>query len=285
MTIKNTVPFVYKWIELSTNMWYIGSHYKKGCHPDDGYLCSSKVVKRLILDNPHNWHRTVLDICETPEQARFREAEILQSINARMQPMSYNQTNADGKFSFSGPHTEQTRLKIKVNHPDVSGENNPMYGREGGMKGKKHKEISKLQIGHSLKGRETSEEHAKKISEALTGLSWINNGSESKRVNLETTPLQEGWILGMLPDHAEKLAESRKGENHWNYGNTVSEETKAKIAHTLTGRKEPESTRQKKKEASKRRQQILCEGCRKMYYSCHKRHHIKCDAPTVNESE
>jgi hypothetical protein len=40
-----TIPFVYKWTELSTGKWYIGAHYSKGCHPEDGYICSSKTVK------------------------------------------------------------------------------------------------------------------------------------------------------------------------------------------------------------------------------------------------
>lgn len=279
MKNQQTIPFLYRWDELSSGKWYIGAHYSKGCHPEDGYLCSSKEVKKLISENPLNWQRTILEICESSEQARFREAELLQSLDARMDPMSYNKTNADGRFSRSGPHTLQTKIKMKVNHPDVSGEKNPMYGKVGGMKGKRHKEESKLQIGQSLTGREVSEEHAKKISDALTGLSWINNGVESKRIDLSIQEIPSGWSSGMLPDHAEKLAEARRGENHWAYGQTMPESTKSKISQTLTGRKEPESTRQKKREAAQNRQQLLCEGCGNMYYACHKRYHTKCMGP------
>jgi hypothetical protein len=39
------------------------------------------------------------------------------------------------------------------------------------------------------------------------------------------------------------------GENHPQYGNTLSEETKNKISNTLTGRIEPEETRRKKSES------------------------------------
>jgi hypothetical protein len=154
-----------------------------------------------------------------------------------------------------------------------------MYGRVGGMKGKSHKTESKIKIGQSLKGREISEEHANKISDALTGISWINNGLESKRIHLDLTPIPDGWQLGMLPEHLEKMREGKSGENHWAYGQSMPEGTKAKISQTLTGRIEPESTRQKKSESSKRRTKTLCEGCGKMYYSCHKRHHTTCGQP------
>ena len=43
-----TVAFLYKWIEISTDKWYIGSRTANGCHPTDGYICSSKIVKPLI---------------------------------------------------------------------------------------------------------------------------------------------------------------------------------------------------------------------------------------------
>ena len=39
-----TLAYVYKWTELATGKWYVGARGARGCPPDDGYICSSKVV-------------------------------------------------------------------------------------------------------------------------------------------------------------------------------------------------------------------------------------------------
>lgn len=54
-----TYAFLYKWIEISTGKWYIGSRTKANCHPADGYLCSSRTVAPLIRINPTNWTRQI----------------------------------------------------------------------------------------------------------------------------------------------------------------------------------------------------------------------------------
>lgn len=38
-------------------------------------------------------------------------------------------------------HTEERKQNMSNNHADVSGENNPMYGKDSAMKGKEHKKI------------------------------------------------------------------------------------------------------------------------------------------------
>lgn len=275
-TKSKTVPFVYKWVEITTGKWYIGSHYSKGCHPEDGYICSSKIVKKLIKNDPQNWSREILEVFDCPHAARKKEAQMLQEMNACMDPMSYNQTNADGKFYSLGPHSPETREKMKLNHPDFSGKNNPMYGKPGPMKGKKHKDSSKQAIGEKLKGRPTPPERAKKISEALTGLSWINDGITSRKINLEKEPVPDGWNLGMLEEHSQKMAANKSGEKHWNYGRTTPDTTRRKIAESIIGTKDSEETRLKKSQSSKKRAKIQCAGCGKEYLACHKRHHLNC---------
>lgn len=275
MQSNNTIPFVYKWTEISTGMWYIGARFATGCHPDDGYICSSKIVKPKILSNPSDWVREILAVCESPAMAQTRESEILLEVNAAKDPQSYNQTNGDGKFHRCGPHRSESISKMKMLK---AGERNPMYGRPGPMKGKKHKEESKKRIGTAQKGRITTSEHAQKISQSLTGLSWINNGIESKRIDIPTSSIPEGWRLGMLPEHAEKLAESRKGENHWNYGQSHKDETKNKISASLKGRKDSPEVCLKKKLSNALRPKMICLGCGKSYLSCHKRYHLSCNA-------
>jgi len=93
-----TQAFVYKWIELDTGKWYIGSRTSKGCHIHDGYLCSSKIVKPMILANPSNWKREILVIGE-PQYIRELEEKYLTTYNAAADSISYNQHNANAKFN------------------------------------------------------------------------------------------------------------------------------------------------------------------------------------------
>lgn len=273
MSHYESKPFVYKWTEISTGKWYIGAHFSQGCHPDDGYICSSRIVLPLITNKPEDWTREIIEVCDSPQTAKRRETEILCEMDAAADPMSYNQSNSDGKFSRSGPHSPDTIEKMRHKK---RGSKNPMFGKTGGMKGKKHKEESKLKTSAKLKGRKLDPECISKIVEALQGLTWINNGIESKRVDLTLNKLPEGWGLGMLPEHAEKLAETRKGERHWNYGKSHNDETRKRISQSLIGRKNSPEQKLRKKLGNAKRAKIICDGCNRAYLACHKRHHLSC---------
>jgi hypothetical protein len=54
--------FLYKWTHIPTQKWYIGSRTAKGCSLTDGYICSSKIVKPMILENKNDWKREILVI-------------------------------------------------------------------------------------------------------------------------------------------------------------------------------------------------------------------------------
>lgn len=105
-------PFVYKWTELTTNKWYIGARYAKLCHPDDGYITSSRIVKPLIQQHPSNWRREILYIGQTREEVLEYESNILKELDAKHDLMSYNQHNGDGKFYFKW-HTEEAKEKMR----------------------------------------------------------------------------------------------------------------------------------------------------------------------------
>ena len=74
-----TTAYVYKWTHLPTMMWYVGSRTRKNCHPNDGYICSSKLIKPLILKNIHEWKRDIIDF-GTVEEMFDLESQILQKI-------------------------------------------------------------------------------------------------------------------------------------------------------------------------------------------------------------
>lgn len=93
--------FVYKWTQLSTNKWYIGSRTAKNCHLNDGYTCSSKIVKPLILQNPNDWIRVILETGSRVDILQL-EHELLKCLNAAQSEFSYNLSNGAGTFSNSG---------------------------------------------------------------------------------------------------------------------------------------------------------------------------------------
>lgn len=103
MSSTHTYAYLYKWTQLSTGMWYIGSRTAKGCHPDDGYICSSKIVKPLIVENTDDWQREILCV-GAPRYIRTLEGLILSFLDAKSDCNSYNLNNADAKFSTQGTH-------------------------------------------------------------------------------------------------------------------------------------------------------------------------------------
>jgi len=90
-------------------------------------------------------------------------------------------------------HTESAKQKISENHHDVSGENNPMFGKRGNLSpnyGKSHSEETKRKISEATKGRESV------------------------------------WKDKKRPEHSELMA----GEGNPFYGKNHSDEARAKIS-------------------------------------------------------
>ena len=145
-TITHT-SFVYKWIHLPTGKWYIGSRTAKGCHPEDGYISSSQLIKPLIKQNPTEWKREVIKT-GSPEEMIKLETTLLESLDAKHNPMSFNQHNGDGKFTRTGVVvSEDTRKKqsesIKKVHPN-RGKPSPNKGKVASEETRKKQSESKL---------------------------------------------------------------------------------------------------------------------------------------------
>jgi len=153
-----TTAYVYKWTHLPTMKWYVGSRTANGCHPDDGYVCSSKIVQPLIKGLTNEWKRKVIATGDAIEMLTLEE-EILMTFDARNDQRSFNRTNnvmrKDGrtvkgkKRIYLGADqltVTDTELplflklgwqqglpynvinKLRENVPDYSGVKNPMYG-------------------------------------------------------------------------------------------------------------------------------------------------------------
>jgi len=162
-----TQAYVYKWTHIPTLKWYVGSRTKKDCHPDDGYICSSKIIKPLIQANPAEWRKEIIAIGD-PLLMRKLEAAILETTNAKFEQRSFNLHNGDGKFTTLGTNNLKGVPKPAGFGEKISRANTgrPMPEKAkkilkqyefkpGGVslfKGKTHSEETKQQMSKDRKG-------------------------------------------------------------------------------------------------------------------------------------
>ena len=165
-----TISYVYKWTNLLTMKWYVGSRTAKNCHPSDGYICSSKLVKPMILENVNEWKKEIIAVGSVEEMLRL-ESDILELLDAKNDPRSYNQHNGDGKFKNKGgiPLTEEHKLNLGASKK----------GRVAWNKGKKMtaEYCQKLKAGHTGKTRPAQKTSSNELrSNALKGRIPWNKG-------------------------------------------------------------------------------------------------------------
>ncbi len=221
-----TIAFVYKWTQLSTGMWYIGSRTAKNCHPDDGYICSSNLVKPMIESNTNDWVRTILFIDE-PKKIRALESFTLQDLNAKHNPMSYNRHNNDGNFFPLDGHSDETKCKISERTKGKTISDNHRRRITEAWKNKSSEE--RQQITEKIKKRTFSEETRCKMSEAKKG----------KPGRIWTMEQRLAFKQRIISEETRcKMSEAQKGK-------TLSEETRCKISEGNKGKVLSDETKQK----------------------------------------
>lgn len=176
--------FVYCWTDHLYNKLYVGS--RKG-HTEDGYICSSTLMLEQYHKRPNDFTRQIIAL-GLYEDIRKLEEVLLKTIDAAKDKTFYNQSNCSSKF-YLKDHTEESRNKISigktglkrpdlsernrlgltekhrksisVNHADVSGNKNPIFG-------KKHSNETRLKMKLNSKDKNLcstkSEETKSKMS-------------------------------------------------------------------------------------------------------------------------
>ena len=193
-------PFLYRWTELSTGKWYIGSRTAKVCHPDDGYICSSKIVKPLILANPSGWKREILCF-GSAEYIRDLEVKYLHARDAMRDPCSFNRTNGAKSFVGGVTHSPETRSKMSA-----------------AAKGRTFSPETCAKISAAKKGKTASPEARSAMSAAKKGKPVHNKGKKC-------APLSQ--------DHKDKISDANKGRKR----SPLSQEHKDKLSAAKQGRK------------------------------------------------
>lgn len=196
MTIyTDTIPYIYKWTHVPTGRWYIGSKIRKGWNParHEEYICSSKIVKPMVLANRNEWVYEILHTGEATYIALL-ETEILTMLDAKSDLMSFNQHNGDGLYSRTGTcHSQKTINKMAESHK----------GQVPWNKGKKHTATHVNNVANKLKGRingPRSEESKAKQSENMKGKIPWNKGKKE---------VQIPWNKG-IPQDKEIIAKQQE---------------------------------------------------------------------------
>jgi hypothetical protein len=144
------MPYVYRWTHSITKEWYIGCRYKQGCHPSDGYICSSPSVNSLILENIFFWNREILYIGKSKQEVLEIEELLLRMLDAKHNPCSLNKSNGNGSFYNPNPFwmkgipkSEEHKKKLKKSKSDEHKFKLSQY------KGEKHHGTGKLRPDHA----------------------------------------------------------------------------------------------------------------------------------------
>jgi hypothetical protein len=210
-----TTAYVYKWTNINTGKWYIGSRTAKNCHPDDGYICSSRKLKPIILESKDEWQREILCIGNPVDMLEL-EGKYLSVLDAKHDTMSYNMHNGDGKFTTAGKEAWNKGIKRPTGKPAWnSGVKCPQIsagcmGRTPHNKGKAMSEALKQNLSEKMTGRpspkkgkpgtlQTAEANAKR-SESLKGRESPNKG----RTHVATEERKAKIKAALLAYHAKK---------------------------------------------------------------------------------
>ncbi len=161
--------YTYRITNLLENKHYIGVRTSK-CEPteDLGFdYFSSSTDKEFLMEqkiNYQDFEYGVLGTFDTRKQALEHEIELHDLFDVGANSNFYNKSKqtavgfdtagmtGEKCWKFGTKSSDITRQRISDNHADMSGENNPMYGKRGcetGMGGKTHtiesKQLMKIQ--------------------------------------------------------------------------------------------------------------------------------------------
>ena len=161
---------------------YVGSHSWDGEGLDPNYYGSGTAITRAVKKyGKENFQVEVLYFYDTVEECRADEERILTEYDVKNCPHSYNIKNAS----------------IGWTSEDMKGKNNPMYG--------KHLSAEHRQkMSQAKKGIPKSEEHKKKISQAIKGENNPMYGRTGEKSHLYGKPRTE--------EHRNKIAIAKGGK-------------------------------------------------------------------------
>lgn len=189
---KQKYGFVYIWRDKKHNRYYIGSHWGT---EDDGYVCSSRWMRKSYSRRPHDFRRKILSRIFT---TRIELLELEQRYLNLIKPEEikvryYNLITSSLKPWYVDEGKKQT-IGEKIS-----------AAKKGKKTGPRDPSIG-AKISASKKGATFTEEHKQKLREAKIG---TKHTEEWKKQNSERVKQQ--WADGIRkPREAKAKLPSRK---------------------------------------------------------------------------
>ena len=242
---------IYNTVNKVNGKNYIGQHKHESRKKDD-YLGSGFHLKNAIRKyGIDNFEKTILEVCETREQADFLEKRYIKFY--RLGGLcQYN--IADGGSGVIGvPYSKERIKKFIESRKGYKHSEETKKKISKANKGKKHSEETKRKLSEVHKGIKLSEEHRRKVSEALKGKNKSPLTDEHKR---KLSKARKGFHWGNhIEETKTKISKANKGNTPWNKGKTgvYSNEANEKRSGTLKGHIVSEETRRKISESLKRK--------------------------------
>jgi hypothetical protein len=180
MAVPTPEAFVYCWTNTQNNRIYVGVH--KGT-PNDGYVCSSKVLLKEYKQSPQQFTRQII-ATGTLSNMRALESAILQSVNAANNPHYYNQHNNNGTFFCDG-HSEETRKKMSTSWKRRGTYNCNHDKAIASWIGKTHKEESKHRMKEAAKKHTATRSSAMVLNNPMKNIENIEKMLKTRKINKE----------------------------------------------------------------------------------------------------
>ena len=236
---------IYMIVNKINNKIYIGKHSTN--NPYDNYMGSGIAIHAAINKYGEcNFEKVVIDCLTTEDEAYIKESEIVDENfvkrsdtynmkcggegfgSGENNPMhNVHRYGKDNPF-FNKKHSEETRLRMTLNHADFSGEKNPFYGKHLSKEAKD--KISKANKGKFVGekspfyGKKHSQVTRDKISKNHADVSGEKNPFYGKHLSKEAkdkiSKANKGKFVGekspMYGKHPSKEARDLMRKNHAN---------------------------------------------------------------------
>lgn len=131
--------YIYKVTNLINGKIYIGQHLNP---KRKSYLGSGILIKNAIKKyGRKNFHKEILEYCNSKEVLNEKEKHWIDKLDSTNLDIGYNLDKGGGRtleedYSIKMSNklkgrklSEEAKMNISKNHADVSGENNPMWGK------------------------------------------------------------------------------------------------------------------------------------------------------------
>ena len=176
-------PFFYVIQHIHTGINYAG--YKANSKPfmvEGGYCTSSKIIKKIIKEEGLGVFKVRrIKYFNIRSEAHSYEVRFLKRVNAKDNPLFYNQTNDGKDWGMLGKkHEIETKLKMSL-----AALNKPKSESHKQAMRKPKMSEHRLNLAKANLGKIRSDQSKQKAKDSMKsrGMQWWNNGIQNMRVS------------------------------------------------------------------------------------------------------